>query len=424
MIHAGSAIAFGVASAALAGRVASAVGVPDAYGGLIPIVLGLSVTVAVFTWFESWIAHDMAYKMLAEMRISMYQKLDPLAPAYLLGRRSGDLASIVTSDVETVESFFAHAIAPLFVAVLIPGVALTALALYSWPLALVLLPFLVAVGLSPRYIGRHTERLGNELRRQLGEVNAHMTDSVQGLREVVAFSRGPERLDEIVQKTRSLTGLQLRYGRQLGFQTGAIEGLQALGGLTVLTVGAYFVTTGALTAAQLPVATMLAFTCFGPVANIARVGKQLANAFGSGRRVFAVHDEVPAVSDGHAVAPRTPLAPAVRFDGVTFRYEPGLRPALADATFEARAGQTLAIVGRSGAGKTTAAHLGLRFWDPQEGRITLDGRDLRELPLDVLREQIAVVAQDTYLFYGTVTENLRLGKPDATDAELVAAARA
>ena len=204
--------------------------------------------------------------------------------------------------------------------------ALTALALYSWPLALVLLPFLVAVGLSPSYIGRRTERLGNELRKQLGEVNAHMTDSVQGLREVVAFSRGPERLDEIVEKSRALTGLQLRYGRQLGFQTGAIEGLQALGGLTVLTAGAYFVTTGALTAAQLPVATMLAFTCFGPVANIARVGKQLANAFGSGRRVFAVHDEAPAVSDGHAVAPGTPLAPALRFESVTFRYEPGLRP--------------------------------------------------------------------------------------------------
>ena len=138
------------------------------YGNLIPIVLGLAVAMAFFAWFESWISHDMAYKLLAEMRIALYRKLDPLAPAYLLSRRSGDLASIVTSDVETIESFFAHAIAPLFVAVLVPGFAITALAFFCWPLALVLLPFLVAVTLSPSYIGRHTERLGNELRQAAG----------------------------------------------------------------------------------------------------------------------------------------------------------------------------------------------------------------------------------------------------------------
>jgi ABC-type multidrug transport system fused ATPase/permease subunit len=167
------------------------------------------------------------------------------------------------------------------------------------------------------------------------------------------------------------------------------------------------------------------------VANIARVGKQLANAFGSGRRVFAVHDEVPAVSDGHAVAPGTPLAPALRFDGVTFRYEPGLAPALQDVTFEAAAGQTLAIVGRSGAGKTTAAHLALRFWDPTAppdaarppGRITLGGRDLRDFGLDDLRTRFSLVAQDIYLFNASIRENLRLAAPEATDAAVEAAAR-
>ena len=354
-----------MASAALASRVASAVGAgASAYGNLIPIVLGLAVAMAFFTWFESWISHDMAYKLLGEMRVALYRKLDPLAPAYLLSRRSGDLTSIITSDVETIESFFAHAIAPLFVAILVPGFAITALAILCWPLALVLLPFLVAVGLSPNYIGRHTERLGNELRRQLGEVNAHVTDSVQGLREVVAFSQGPRRLDEIVRNSRNLTGLQVRYGRQLGFQHGTIEGLQAFGGLTVLTVGAYMVTQGNLTAALLPIATMLAFTCFSPVADIARVAKELANSFGSGRRVFAIHDEPPVVSDGQGLPPATELAPGIAFEGVSFNYGIGEPPALTDVTFSAEPGQTLALVGRSGAGKSTAAHLLMRFWDP------------------------------------------------------------
>ena len=138
--------------------------------------------------------------MLAEMRIAVYQMLDPLAPAYLLRRRSGDLVSTVTSDVETVEFFFAHTIAPVSWPSWCRAVALIALALYAWPLALVLLPFLVAVGLSPSVIGRHTERLGNELRKQLGEVNAHMTDSVQGLRTSSRSPTGPERLAEIARQ--------------------------------------------------------------------------------------------------------------------------------------------------------------------------------------------------------------------------------
>ncbi|MBI3971478.1 MAG: thiol reductant ABC exporter subunit CydC [Chloroflexi bacterium] len=425
LIKAGAGIALGVASAALASRVAVAAGLADEfspYGVLIPTVIGLAVAVAVFTWFESWIAHDMAYKLLGEMRVSMYQKLDPLAPSYLLGRRSGDLASIITSDIETVESFFAHAIAPLFVAVLVPGVALTALAFLSWPLALALVPFLIAVGLSPHYIGRHTERLGNNLRRQLGEVNAHVTDSVQGLREVVAFSQGRLRLQEIVRNSEALTALQLRYGRQLGFQSGTIEGIQAFGGLAVLTLGAYLVTQGHLTAGQLPIATMLAFTSFSPVAEIARVAKELANAFGSGRRVFVVHDEPVAVRDGHDVPPGTPVSPSLEFEHVSFNYGPGEPQALIDVSFRAEAGQTVALVGRSGAGKTTAAHLMMRFWDPQQGRVLLGGHDVRGFELNDLRTRFSLVSQDIYLFNMSIRENLRLANPDATDEEVEEAA--
>ena len=455
LIKSGLTIALGVASAALASRVSAAAGVPGVYGNLIPVVVGLAAAVACFTWFESWISHDMAYKLLAEMRISIYQKLDPLAPAYLLSRRSGDLTSIVTSDIETVESFFAHAIAPLFVAVLVPGVAITALALLCWPLALLLVPFLVAVGLSPHYIGSHTERLGNALRRQLGEVNAHVTDSVQGLREVVAFSQGPLRLDEIVRNSRGLTSLQVTYGRQLGFQSGAIEGIQAFGGLAVLTYGAFLVTQGNLTAAQLPIATMLAFTCFSPVAEIARVAKELANAFGSGRRVFAIHDERPVVTDGPGVrgaeraqpgfggrasaaskapenqlgglgersVPQDDIEPSIHFDHVSFNYGPNEPQALIDVSFEAHPGETVAIVGRSGAGKSTAAHLIMRFWDPQQGRITYGGRDLKDFQLDDLRSRVSLVSQDIYLFNMSIRENLRLANPTATDADVEDAAR-
>ena len=230
LVKAGATIALGVASAMLAGRVATDGGL----GPMIPIVLALAVTVALFTWIEAWISHDMAYRILADMRIKLFATLDRLAPAYMYSRRSGDLTSVVTSDIETVESFFAHAAGPILVAIMVPLVALAFLLNMSWLLALALVPFLILVGLSPHYIGRHTDRLGNRLRAELGEVNAHMTDSVQGLREVVVFSQDGRRLQEIHDKSDALTGLQVRYGRQLGFQQGAIEGIQAVGALVVL----------------------------------------------------------------------------------------------------------------------------------------------------------------------------------------------
>ncbi len=419
LVKAGATIALGVASAMLAGRVATDAGL----GPMIPIVLALAVTVALFTWIEAWISHDMAYRILADMRIKLFDTLDRLAPAYMYSRRSGDLTSVVTSDIETVESFFAHAAGPILVAIMVPLVALVFLLNMSWLLALSLVPFLVLVGLSPHYIGRHTDRLGNRLRTELGEVNAHMADSVQGLREVVVFSQDGRRLQEIHDKSDALTGLQVRYGKQLGFQQGAIEGIQAVGALVVLMLGAYLVDIGGLTAAALPVATMLALTCFTPVAEIARIVKELANAFGSGRRVFAVQDEPVPVDDGHGVSPNAAAAPALEFDDVWFNYGPGEPQALTGVSFAVEAGQTVAIVGPSGAGKTTVAHLLMRFWDPQRGRITFGGNDLRDFTLDDLRSRISLVSQDIYLFNLSIRENLRMARPDATDEEIEAAAR-
>ncbi len=419
LVKAGATIALGVASAMLAGRVATGGGL----GSLIPIVVALAVTVALFSWIESWISHDMAYRILADMRIKLFDTLDRLAPAYMYSRRSGDLTSVVTSDIETVESFFAHAAGPILVAIMVPLVALVFLLNMSWLLALVLVPFLILVALSPHFIGRHTDRLGNRLRTELGEVNAHMADSVQGLREVVVFSQDGRRLQEIHDKSDALTGLQVRYGKQLGFQQGVIEGIQAVGALVVLMLGAYLVNEGLLAAAALPVATMLALTCFTPVAEIARIVKELANAFGSGRRVFAVQDEPMPVVDGHAVTPATAAAPAVEFADVSFNYGPGEPQALSGVSFAIEAGQTVALVGPSGAGKTTVAHLLMRFWDPQQGRITFGGHDLRDFTLDDLRSRVSLVSQDIYLFNMSIRENLRLARPDATDEEIEAAAK-
>ena len=175
-------------------------------------------------------AHDLAFRLLAEMRVDMYEKLDPLAPAYLVRRRSGDLVSIVGGDIETVEYFFAHTITPAFVAVLVPGAVLVTLGIIAWPLALVLAPFLLAVAVSPFFAQKRSERLGEELRDRMGETHAHMVDSIQGLREICAFGQGPARAADMVSQGWRFAHFQLRFLKERALQTGFIEGMTALGG--------------------------------------------------------------------------------------------------------------------------------------------------------------------------------------------------
>jgi ATP-binding cassette subfamily B protein len=423
LAHHGTIIGLGVIGALLVGQVIT--------GGEIAtllVLLGVFVLlVPLFTWAESWMAHDLAYRLLAEMRIDMYHKLEPLAPAYMVRRRSGDLVSIVGGDIETVEYFFAHTVTPAFVAVLVPAGVLVTLAIISWPMALALSPFLLAVAVSPFIAQKRSERLGTELRHQLGEVHAHMVDSIQGLREISAFGQGTARTQEMTHNGWRYAHIQLRFLKERAFQISFIEAMTALGSLAVLVTGIWFLLQGDITRPQLILAAVLSASAFAPISDVARTMKQLMETLAASRRVFAVHDEPVPVVDGPGVpafldgVSRT--APAITFEGVSFSYNPGEPQALQGVNFTAKPGDTVALVGRSGAGKTTCANLLMRFWDPEAGRISLDRHAVRDFALDHLRQQIALVSQDTYLFNISIRENLKLGKPDATDAEIEEAAR-
>jgi ATP-binding cassette subfamily C protein CydCD len=389
------------------------------------IALGVMVPVAAWlSWLDSWIAHDLAFRLLAELRVALYRLLDPLAPAYLMRRRSGDLVSAATGDIELIELFYAHTISPAFQALLVPGAVLLILGLIAWPLALVLAPFLLLVSLTPLLGAGRMEKLGGDMRAHTGEMNAHMVDSVQGLRTIAAFNHGEARRGEVVANGDELGRFKLRFLGHQSLEQGAVEVLIALGGLAVFTVGAALVVDGRMARFDLPFATVLAVYSFAPVVNIVTVAKELMQTAAAARRYFAIQDEPVPVKDGPAATSAVSRrGVSVAFDDVTFRYGPADAPALDSASFDAGAGQTVALVGRSGAGKSTAAHLLMRFCDPQSGRITIDGRDIRDFRLDNLRRQIGLVAQDTYLFNTTLWENLKLGKPDATDDEVREAAR-
>ena len=419
--HHGTAIGVGVVSALLVGQVIT--------GGdltLLLILLGvLTPLAAFFIWTESWVAHDLAYRLLAEMRVDVYRKLDPLAPAYMTRRRSGDLVSVVGGDVETVEFFFAHTITPAFTAVVVPGVVVAVLAVIAWPMAIAVAPFLVAVALSPFFAQKRSERLGEELRHQLGDVHAHMVDSIQGMREIVAFGQGRSRTAEMVSNSWRFAHFQLRFLKERAFQIGFIEAMTALGGLIVLTVGVWLLTNGSISRPELILSVVLSVAAFAPVSDLARTMKQLMETLAASRRLFAIHDEPVPVTDGQGVRVREDSveAPALVFDAVEFDYGPGEPQALNHVTFEVEPGHTVALVGRSGAGKTTCANLAMRFWDPGHGSVQLDGHDIRNFKLDDLRQRIALVSQDTYLFNASIRDNILLGRPDASQEELEEAAK-
>jgi ATP-binding cassette, subfamily B, bacterial len=220
---------------------------------------------------------------------------------------------------------------------------------------------------------------------------------------------------------------QLGFMKGLSFQFGFIEAMTGLGGLAVLTTGIWMVIQGDLARHQLPLVTILSMSAFAPVSDLARTMKYLMETLAAARRVFAVHDEPVPVQDGPGVSLPAAQSGAggtsISFQRVHFSYGPDETWALQDVTFNVSPGQTVALVGHSGAGKTTLANLLLRFWDPTGGQILLAGHDLREFNLDDLRGRIGLVSQDTYLFNTSIRENLRLGRPDASDAEIEEAAR-
>ena len=389
------------------------------FGGLVAALLTVAPLAGVLHWLESWIAHDAAYRLLHDMRMDLYWKLESLAPAYLVRRRSGDLVSVATQDVELVEYFFAHTVAPAFVAILVPLAVLITLGAHGAMLALVLFPFL-ALGLLSPVLGRERiDRLGAAAREASGAMNAHAVDSVQGLGELLAFGATPARGAAFARLAHDYAEARLPLLRDLAIQASLQEVATGVGGLAVIWTGAVLVAGGRLDAGLLPLLTLLAMSAFVPIWEIAQIGRQLADSLGAARRLHAVHAEPVPVTDGPGAAPRhDPATPAVELDGVTFTYPGRRRPALVDVSLRVSVGSTAAIVGPSGAGKSTVAALLLRFWDPARGEVRYGGEAARRYRLDDLRGRVALVAQDTYLFHLTLRENVALARPGATPAEI------
>ncbi|MEH1015798.1 ABC transporter ATP-binding protein [Micromonospora sp. CPCC 206060] len=413
-------LASAVLGAALVGRAVA--GVPTPVAVVTGILGALVAIVTVATWWEMYVSHDLAYRVLADLRTRVYDAITRIAPGGVGGRRSGDLATVALSDIETLEWLFAHTIAQLLTAAVVLGAG-TALAAWIDPwLPAVVLPAAALITVTPWLLRRHADRHGAQVRAATAELTADIVDTVHGLRELTVFGALERRRAHLAGRTRQLGRVQWRNAARAGLETGLIDVLVAAAGIGAVLVVVDGVRVGRLDVASGPVALVLAGAVLGPASQVALLLKEAGTLRAAADRVDTLL-QAPSPVPAPARPVPAPAGGEVIFDDVHFGYLPG-RPVLRGVSFAVRPGETVALVGASGVGKSTCAHLLLRYYDPTAGRITVGGVDLRDLDDSDLRRTVTVVPQDVHLFPGSIADNIRLGRPDATDAEVRTAAGA
>lgn len=415
-----SGIGVAVLGAALFARAVAGTAIEELYPyAAAMIILGLAR--GTFGYLGPYLSHVAAFRILVDLRDEFFWAIEPLAPAKLARRRTGDLVSTAVSDIELLELFFAHTAGPAVVAFIVPIIALTALATINLLLAEALLIFLILLILMPRLAFWLGTTLGERLRGQQALLNSQVLDTIQGMKEILSFGYSRQRIEELSENSATLLALQARQARNIGLQSAAKISIVSAGILAVLLCASILVRQNSLAPGFLPITMILASSVFLSITSVVEISKQLSLTRAAARRLFLLLDEQPAVRDESGLGPAVPIEsiePSISLQDVSFRYAPDEPLILSSISLEIPAGSTVALVGTSGAGKSTVINLMLRFWDPEAGRILLGGSDLRCYPMMQLRRLFSVVSQDVFLFSDSIRENIRLGRAEASDAEV------
>jgi ATP-binding cassette subfamily C protein CydC len=399
-----------------------------------PAILSLTVAIVGVRFFglarplarylERLASHDLALRILGRVRVRVYRRIEPLAPGQLEGYRHGDLLARMVADVDALQNLHLRAIGPPLVALLAGAVAVGVAAAFLPAAALVLAAGLVAGGVAvPALAGALGRRAGRHQAAARGDLSAELVELLRAAPELVAYGAEEAALARLRRSDRALVRLARRDALVGGVADAA--GLVVVGatvaGVLAVAVGAS--ADGHLDRVLIATLALLALASFEGVQPLAAAARELSATLAAGRRLLELVDRDAAVVDPAtpAAAPRWPFT--VALEGVRARYAPGERPALDGVSLRVEPGRRVALVGASGAGKTTVASLLLRFLDPEAGRVTLSGRDLREYRQEDVRRAIAVAGQDSHLFSASIRDNVRLARPEATDAEIERALR-
>ncbi len=391
---------------------------------IIVVVRFLALARPLARYLERLASHDLALRALGRIRSTVYERIEPLAPAELEAFRRGDLVSRMVGDVDALQGLYLRGLGPPLVGLAVAVACVVATAVVLPAAAIVLAAGLALGGIAvPLLAWRLARHVGRRQAAARGELTSELVELLRGTQELVAFGREDDAIARVRRADREL----VRLGRRDAFVAGLADAASVLvAGLTMVGVLAIAVAAhdaGALDRVLIAALALLALSSFDAIVSLPAAARELSATLASGRRVLDLIDREPAVVDPDQPAPPPQRPVTVVLEDVTARYPSSATPALAGFDLRLDAGRRVALVGPSGAGKTTVTNLLLRFLDPEQGRVTIAGRDVRELRQEDVRRTFALAGQEAHVFDSTIRENLKLARPGATDEELREALR-
>lgn len=399
--------------------IAKAIGesIPVSYEALIILTISCGVIRGLLRFLEQYGNHYIAFKLLAVLRDKIFTSLQRLCPAKLESKQKGSIIAMITSDIETLEVFYAHTISPVCIAVIVSAVVFTLVGLVSsWYLALIALIGYFLIGIIvPMIASDRLKASGVRYRTEFASFNAYFLDSIKGIKDIILHNADQARKTEVNRRSDILLDETKKMKQKITNAGAATEFIVSIIIIATLACGIALVAGDLLSAGRMVIGVVTIFDSFGPVIAISALPGNLTQTFASGDRVLDLLSEKPAVTpvkDGQIIDFED-----LSVSDLSFSYD-GQTKVLRDICMQAKKGEIIGITGESGCGKSTFLKLLLRFWQKDSGRIDYNGFDIDTVDTDSLLDNVTMVSQTTYLFDETIENNLRIAKPDATMQEI------
>ena len=376
-----------------------------------------------FRFLSSYLTHKAAWYLVGDLRSRLYDKLQSLDLGFFHDKQTGDLMSRVVNDTRDFELLYAHMIPEMITNIVTFGGVLTILLTINWRLALITcapIPLILASGVVFAKIVRPFFRASQKC---MGELNAQLQDSLSGLHEIQSFGQEHYESERVRVKNFKQVAAMLRALRASAVFHPTVEFLSSAGTVLVVFFGGFLAYRGQLSVEDIVAFVLYLSLFYAPVSSLANLLENLQQSLAGAERVALILETPSAIQNAPDAQDLGKAEGGITFENVSFHYSNGI-PVLKNVSFDCKPGMMVALVGSTGVGKTTTTQLISRFYDPTEGRGMIDGKDIRGVTLESLRHNISPVLQDTFLFNGTIAENIGYAKPDATREEIEAAARA
>ena len=395
---------------------------------IITVMIVIAVLRGILHYAEQYCNHFIAFKLLAIIRHKVFASLRKLCPAKLEGRDKGNLISIITTDIELLEVFYAHTISPIAIATLTSMVMVIFIGRYHWLAGVLALGAYLIVGVAiPMWNGKRGSQKGMEFRTSFGELNSFVLDSLRGLDETIQYGQGEKRKEQMSERSKNLAGIQKSLSKMEGSQRSFTNMVILLASFGMLALTIWLYDKGAIGFEGILTCTIAMMGSFGPVVALSSLSNNLNQTLASGERVLSLLEETPLVEEipGDVETPGTESVEheftGAEAENVTFAYDNEV--ILDNYSLKMQTGKITGIHGASCSGKSTLLKLLMRFWDVQDGSVSVDGTDVRKIPIRYLRDMESYVTQETHLFHDSIANNIEIAKPGASREEIMEAAK-